>query len=273
MSEMITGDFNYGSVDIDTAAKLEHFARSGKALIRKSEIEFIARLGEVLSDARKLLASHNKNEGTFIRWATAEFDSSAKTIYNYVNAWERILCNGYTRYLHWSPTALYWASTDDLPEPVLKKLEELPTAVLVRASDVKRLIEASRPKPDPNDNPPFDDVPAMTPASQKKAEAEAAKELKKADAAAAKEKKQAEKAAEKEKKKAEAKAARAKARADMAAAKMAALPKDEQAKLIRHGINQHIGALARALDELHRVKPNAAARNASLNACSGIKLW
>lgn len=51
MSDIVTGDFNYGSVDEDTAAKLEYFAKSGKALIRKSQIQFIADMGKLLSEA------------------------------------------------------------------------------------------------------------------------------------------------------------------------------------------------------------------------------
>jgi hypothetical protein len=149
MSDMVTGDFNYGSVDADTAAKLEYFAKSGKALIRKSQIQFIADMGKILSEARELLASHDKNKGKFIKWATAEFDVSKDTVYHYLNAWDRILSNGSTTYLNWSPTALYLASADDFPKPVMKKLEKIPATDLVRTSDVKRLIAANKPKPEP----------------------------------------------------------------------------------------------------------------------------
>ena len=145
MSDLTTGDFNYGSVDEDTAAKLEYFAKSGKALIRKSQIQFVADMGKILSEARDLLAN-NKN-GTFIKWATAEFDIEKQTIYNYVNAWDRILSNDWTIYSNWSQTALYLASADDFPKPVMKKLEKIPATDLVRTSDVRRLMEAAKPKP------------------------------------------------------------------------------------------------------------------------------
>lgn len=144
-------DFNYASVDEETAKKLEYFANSGKALYRKHQIQFTADFGKLLSEARDLLSNH-KN-GTFIKWAEAEFDLSAKTIYNYVNAWQNILCNGYTIYSNWSQTALYLAAADDFPKPVLKKLEKIPPTDLVRACDVKRLIEAAKPKPEPEPEP------------------------------------------------------------------------------------------------------------------------
>lgn len=147
MSELVTGDFNYGSVDDDTAGKLECYARDGKRLIRKSQIQFIADMGKILSEARDLLAN-NKN-GTFIKWATAEFDIEKQTIYNYVNAWDRILSNDWTIYSNWSQTALYLASAEDFPKPVMKKLEKIPATELVRTSDVKRLIAASKPKAEP----------------------------------------------------------------------------------------------------------------------------
>jgi hypothetical protein len=147
MSDIVTGDFNYGSVDADTAAKLEYFAKSGKALIRKSQIQFIAEFGEVLSQARDLLANHYN--GKFIKWATAEFDLSAKTVYNYLNAWDRVLCNDYTTYLHWSATAVYLASSEELPKPVQKKLAAMASKDMVRESDVKRVIAANKPKPEP----------------------------------------------------------------------------------------------------------------------------
>ena len=147
MSDIVTGDFNYGSVDEDTAAKLECYARDGKRLIRKSQIQFIAEFGEVLCQARDILADHYN--GKFIKWATAEFDISAKTVYNYLNAWDRVLCNDYTTYLHWSATAVYLASSEDLPKPVQKKLAAMASKDMVRESDVKRVIEANKPKPQP----------------------------------------------------------------------------------------------------------------------------
>ena len=147
MSDIVTGDFNYGSVDPETASKLEYFAKSGKALIRKSQIQFIAEFGEVLSQARDLLA--NNKSGTFIKWATAEFDLSAKTVYNYLNAWDRILCNDYTIYLNWTQTAVYLASSEELPKPVQKKLAAMASKDMVRESDVKRVIAANKPKSEP----------------------------------------------------------------------------------------------------------------------------
>jgi hypothetical protein len=99
----------------------------------------------VLCQARDILADHYN--GKFIKWATAEFDISAKTVYNYLNAWDRVLCNDYTTYLHWSATAVYLASSEDLPKPVQKKLAAMASKDMVRESDVKRVIEASKPKP------------------------------------------------------------------------------------------------------------------------------
>lgn len=151
--KLSSGDFNYASVDSETATKLEYFAKSGKALIRKSQIQFMADMGKILSEARDVLASHNKNEGKFIKWATAEFDVSARTVWNLVNAWDRMLCNGCTTYLNWSETAVYLASSKELPPPVIKKLERLPSTGIVRASDVKKVLEASKPKPEPPPEP------------------------------------------------------------------------------------------------------------------------
>lgn len=149
MSDIVTGDFNYGSVDGETAEKLEYYAKRGKALIRKSQIQFIADFGEVLSEARAMMASHNKNEGTFIKWATAEFDISKNTVYRYVNAWDRMLSQNGTTYLNWSKTALYLASSEELPKLVQKKLAAMASKDMVRESDVKRVIAANTPKPEP----------------------------------------------------------------------------------------------------------------------------
>jgi len=147
MSDIITGDFNYGSVDADTAAKLEYFAKSGKALIRKSQIQFIADMGKLLSEARDILS--HKGDGTFVKWAKAEFDVSHQTIWNYVNAWDKSLSNGLTNYLNWSATAVYLASSEELPKPVQKKLAAMASKDMVRESDVKRVIAANTPKPEP----------------------------------------------------------------------------------------------------------------------------
>jgi hypothetical protein len=150
-NKLSSGDFNYASVDPDTAAKLEYFAKSGKALIRKSQIKFIADMGKLLSEARDVLANH-KN-GTFIQWATAEFDVDKATVYRYLNVWDRILSQACDNYLHWSQSALYLASAEDFPKPVMKKLEKIPATELVRTCDVKRLIEAAKPKPEPPPKP------------------------------------------------------------------------------------------------------------------------
>ena len=147
MSDIVTGDFNYGSVDEDTAEKLEYFAKSGKALIRKSQIQFIADMGKLLSEARDILS--HKGDGTFVKWAKAEFDVSHQTIWNYVNAWDKSLSNGLTNYLNWSATAVYLASSEELPKPVQKKLAAMASKDMVRESDVKRVIAANKPKPEP----------------------------------------------------------------------------------------------------------------------------
>ena len=149
--KLSSGDFNYASVDPETATKLEYFAKSGKALIRKSQIQFMADMGKLLSEARDLLA--NNKTGTFIKWAMAEFDVSKDTIYRYVNAWDRMLSHGATIYQNWSETAVYLASSKELPPPVIKKLERLPSTGIVRASDVKKVLEASNTKPEPPPEP------------------------------------------------------------------------------------------------------------------------
>lgn len=102
--------------------------------------------------------------------------------------------------------------------------------------------------------------------AKEKAEAKLAKE---AERAAAKEAR----AKAKEQAKADAKAAREKAKADAKAAKMAALPKHEQAALIRNMIQQHIDRAVRLLDDLHRIRPNHAVRSVSVKALQGIKMW
>ncbi len=150
MSDLIAGDFNYASVDSDTATSLEHFAKRGKALMRKSQIQFIAEFGQILSEARAAISHHG--DGLFVKWATAEFDIGKSTVYNYVNAWDKCLSNGWTNYINWSPTALYLASAEDFPKPVMKKLEKIPATDLVRTSDVKRIIEAAKPKPEEPDD-------------------------------------------------------------------------------------------------------------------------
>ena len=148
MTEMTATEFDYSKLDEDTAAKLEYYATTGRALIRKSQIEFIAQLGEILSDARKVLAN-NKN-GTFEKWATVEFDIGKQTVWNYVNAWDRILSNGWTIYSNLSPTAIYLLASEDTPKPIQKKLERLAAENgTVKRADVQRLIDAAKQKPSP----------------------------------------------------------------------------------------------------------------------------
>ena len=161
MAEMTTTGFDYSKLDEDTAAKLEYYATTGRALIRKSQIEFIAQLGEILSDARKVLAN-NKN-GTFEKWATVEFDIGKQTVWNYVNAWDRILSNGWTIYSNLSPTAIYLLASEDTPKPIQKKLERLAAENgTVKRADVQRLIDAAKQKPAPAKPP---SKPVEAPAS------------------------------------------------------------------------------------------------------------
>jgi hypothetical protein len=161
MAEMTTTGFDYSKLEEDTAAKLEYYATTGRALIRKSQIEFIAQLGEILSDARKVLAN-NKN-GTFEKWATVEFDIGKQTVWNYVNAWDRILSNGWTIYSNLSPTAIYLLASEDTPKPIQKKLERLAAENgTVKRVDVQRLIDAAKQKPSPQKPP---SKPVEAPAS------------------------------------------------------------------------------------------------------------
>jgi hypothetical protein len=71
-------------------------------------------------------------------------------VWNYVNAWTRLLCNGYTTYQNLSPTALYLLASDDTPKPILKKLERLAAENgTVKRADVQRLIDAAKQKLSP----------------------------------------------------------------------------------------------------------------------------
>ena len=183
MAEMTTTEFDYSKLDEDTAAKLEYYATTGRALIQKSQIEFIAQLGEILSDARKVLAN-NKN-GTFEKWATVEFDIGKQTVWNYVNAWDRILSNGWTIYSNLSPTAIYLLASEDTPKPIQKKLERLAAENgTVKRADVQRLIDAAKQKPAPA-KPPSKTVEA--PASDAIADEEDGDEELDADDGAAEE--------------------------------------------------------------------------------------
>lgn len=294
MSKAITvkpdkNDFNYSCVDEDTASKLEYFVTSGIAMIKKGQthqIQFMADFGNLLSKAREAMSNHG--DGKFVKWATVSFDTSSKTIYRYINVWEKCLCHGVTNYLHWSPTALYMLADDDIPKPVQKKLEKIPATELVRACDVKRLIEAHKPKPEPesnsDDDVPFDTVPAVTPAQQKKLDAEAAREKKKADAAAAAQAKKEKAAADRAAKKEADAAAKAKKKADDKAAKDAAklkkkqdalkaLPKDEAAKKVRSILNQLIGQMMRSADDLQDISPNRTKHAALIKTLKEIQLW
>jgi len=283
-NKLSSGDFNYASVDPDTASKLEYFATSGKALIRKSQIQFIADMGKILSEARNVMSQHG--DGKFVKWATAEFDIGKQTVFNYVNAWDKCLSNGWTNYQNWSATAVYLASSDDIPSPVFKKLERLPSTGIIRSCDVKRIVDSSKPKPEPpaptpvttdSGDVPFDAVstPAAKPLTQAELKAKeraaetAAKEKAKADAAA----ERARLKAEKDKAKADAAAAKEKAKADKEAAKAAAATPAGQIANLKNLINQHIGKIVRHLADLNRLKPNRAAFDASKKACDGIKLW
>lgn len=140
--------FDYSELDDETASKLQYFSNSAHSLIRKSHIRFIADFGEILSNARQLLSSHG--DGTFCKWATAEFDLSKSTIYNYVNAWERCLSNGWTNFSNLTPTAIYLLCHSETPEPVRKKALKLSEKQQsVTKADVESLLErfSSKLKP------------------------------------------------------------------------------------------------------------------------------
>ena len=144
--------------------------------------------------------------------------------------------------------------------------------VSMTQSDQKTLGKSSEVTPETvsdGDDPPFDDVPAMTPAEKKAAAKAAAKEAKKAEQVAAK----AAAAKAKEEAKAAAKAAREKAKADEKAAKLAKLPIDEQAKFLRNQIQQHLDRAVRLIDDLHQVKSNHSARIVAVKALQGVRLW
>ena len=108
---------------------------------------------------------------------------------------------------------------------------------------------------------------------EEKAAAEAAKEKAKLEAAAAREKAKIEAAGVRQKIKDDAAEAKAEAKAAKEAAKAASLTTDGQIKNIKNLIQQHIGKLVRHLADLHRLKPNRSAFDASKNACEEIKTW
>lgn len=101
----------------------------------------------------------------------------------------------------------------------------------------------------------------------------AAKEKAKLEAAAAKEKARIEAAGARQKIKDDAAEAKSEAKAAKEAAKAASLTTEGQIKNIKNLIQQHIGKLVRHLADLHRLKPNRSAFDASKKACEGIKTW
>jgi len=264
MSNIATNDFNYGSVDEDTAMKLEYYATTGKNVFRKGAVQFIADLGRVLSDARKLLSSHKKGEGMFLKWAMAEFDLSKQTIYNYVNAWDQHLVHGWEAYVNWSPTALYESSGEDFPKVVVKKLRALPAADMVRASDVKRLVAEVMPPKVKEDDPPFEESTAVTKAKkkeQREAERAAEKERKEKERAAEKERKRLEREAEKERKRLEREAEKERKKKEREdekerkrQEKLAAMKPGEQAKLTKDVARQLIYKAVNAVDDYSELK-------------------
>jgi hypothetical protein len=148
MTKELTTGFDYESVDKDTAGKLAYYAERGHKLMKASQVRFIAEMGEILSEAQKELANHKS--GTFITWAMSEFDIGKQTVYNYVNAWDRLLSKNWTIYQNLSKTAIYLLTAEDTPAPVMKKVEHLAAQnEPVRKADVQRLIDASKPKPKP----------------------------------------------------------------------------------------------------------------------------
>lgn len=108
---------------------------------------------------------------------------------------------------------------------------------------------------------------------KKKAAAEAEKEAKKAAAKAEREAKKAEAEAEKLRQKEEAAAERKRIREEKAAAKVKAMPKEDQIRYVKDLFGQYIGKLLRLLDELHELKPNRAALNASIQSAKNINVW
>jgi hypothetical protein len=137
--QITTTGFDYSKLDKDTASKLKYYAKNGHSLVRKSMIRFIAEFGEVLSEGRKLLANHG--DGTFCKWANEEFDLGKQTIYNYVNAWDRCLSNGWTNFANVTPTALYLLTKDDISKSVCDKVLSIAARKdIVTKSDIENLL-------------------------------------------------------------------------------------------------------------------------------------
>lgn len=300
MGSVSTNDFNYASVDEETAQKLEYYAKTGHALIRKSQIQFIADMGKLLCEARAVMAKHG--DGKFTKWAVAEFDTSRTTIFNYITAWENVLCHGLENYLHWSPTAVYFVAGEECSVSVRKKLENIPATGTVRVSDVKRLIAPAKPKPSPSatkaEKPPaaadaepvgvpFGEDPEPPPqnARQKREEERRRKAAAKAKERAEKAKAKEEERAAKAKAKAAEREAKAKAKeqakADRAAAREKEkedafndLPLDEQIRLTKQLIEQLVYRAVNTTDAFNRLKrsPNLTRgdANAILKVVEGL---
>jgi len=152
-NQITTATFDYSRLDEETASKLKYYTQSGSNLVKKTGIQFIANFGEILSDARKLLTKHG--DGTFCKWATSEFDLSRQTVYNYVNAWDRCLSNGFTNFDNVTPTALYLLSRDDTPKSVREQTLRLAHKQhSVTKSDVSKLLPPGEKRKPRNPKPP-----------------------------------------------------------------------------------------------------------------------
>ena len=61
------------------------------------------------------------------------------------NAWDKSLSNGLTNYLNWSATAVYLASSDEIPSPVFKKLESVAMAYeICRRGKISRSVTTKK---------------------------------------------------------------------------------------------------------------------------------
>jgi hypothetical protein len=161
-----------------------------------------------------------------------------------MNAWDRILSHGGTICDNWSPTAVYLASEEEISKPVQKKLAAMASKDMVRESDVKRVIAASKPKPEPaaqtgeslefTDDLDADGDPVwLTPVEDEDDTPEPVQ--------VTPEKPQVTQA--------------------------------DQAKLNRQLAQSLIDKAVRAVDDLNFVKPDHAKREAAVKLLQGVKLW
>lgn len=129
--------------------------RDLQSVMRRKNVECVAKIGEILEECQERMASHDRTRGVFQKWVSSELGIDLSAAYRAIRVCNLVRCYvNLTQHIELS--AAYAITEKSCPEPAKAEIIKLAErGKIVNHTLAKRIIEKHKPSAEPPAPPPF----------------------------------------------------------------------------------------------------------------------